>query len=114
MDFQIERDGTDLTMTYLDFGEWYPVPKKYKLGAAVTELLKLVKHKTRNKYELDVICEGIVSIDKECELVLIPPGLDDEDVDAPRGASPKTAKKSASSPDTASIMKMVRRGKRPD
>lgn len=44
--------------------------------------MKLVKHTTRNKYELDVSCEGIVSIDKERELVLIPPGLDDEDVDA--------------------------------
>ena len=51
----------------------------------VTELLKLVKHKTRNKYELDVSCEGIVSVDKEHELVLLPPELEDEDVDVTSG-----------------------------
>jgi hypothetical protein len=80
MDFQIERDGMDLKITYLDFGEWHPVPKKYELGADVTELLKLGKHKTRKTYELDVSCDGIVSIDKERELLLMP-GLNDPDVD---------------------------------
>ena len=73
MDFRIERDGDDLSITYLDFGAWYPVPAKYKLKDEVVELLKLVKSKRRRRYELSTCSAGIVSIDRDRELVLVPP-----------------------------------------
>lgn len=71
MNFRVERDGDDLSITYLDFGEWYPVPTKYKLAVEVAELLKLVKHKKRRRYELSTCAAGIVSIDRDRELVLV-------------------------------------------
>lgn len=73
MHFQIERDGDDVSITYLDFGEWYQVPAKYKLAEEVAASLKLVKHKKRRRYELSVCCAGILSIDGDRELVLVPP-----------------------------------------
>jgi hypothetical protein len=73
MDFRIERDGDDLSITYLDFGEWYPVPAKYKLAEEVAALLTLVKNKKRRRYELSTCSVGIVSIDRDRELVLVPP-----------------------------------------
>lgn len=73
MDFRVERDGDDLSITYLDFGEWYPVPARYKLAEEVAALLKLVKNKKRRRYELSTCSEGIVSIERDRELVLVPP-----------------------------------------
>ena len=71
MDFRIERDGEDLSITYLDFGEWYPVPAKYKLAEEVAALLELVKNKKRRRYELSICSAGIVSIARDRELVLV-------------------------------------------
>jgi hypothetical protein len=73
MTFRIERTGTELSITYLDYGKWYPVVKKYKLEEEVQALLKLVKHKKRSRYELSTCSAGIVSIDRDRELVLVPP-----------------------------------------
>lgn len=73
MYFRIERDGDDLSITYLDFGKWYPVPGKYKLAEEAAALLKLVKHKKRRQYELSTCAGGIVSIDRDRELALVPP-----------------------------------------
>jgi hypothetical protein len=73
MDFQIERTDAGLAITYLDYGKWYPVAKKYLLEQEVTALLQLVKHKNRGRYELSTCCAGIVSIDRDRELLLLPP-----------------------------------------
>ena len=73
MGFQIERGGDGVTITYLDFGKWYPVPAKYNLMDEVVALLKLVKNKKRRRYELSTCSAGIVSIDRDRELVLVPP-----------------------------------------
>jgi hypothetical protein len=73
MDFRIERDGDDLSITYLDFGEWYPVPARYKLAEEVEALLTLVKNKKRRRYELSTCRGGLVSIERDRELVLVPP-----------------------------------------
>jgi hypothetical protein len=78
MDFQIQRDGEDLSITYLDFGKWYPVASKYKLAEEVVALLKLVKNKNRHRYELSTCRAGIVSIDRDRELVLVPPETEPE------------------------------------
>jgi hypothetical protein len=74
--FRIQRDGDGLAITYLDYGEWYAVPAKYKLAKEVEMLLKLVKHKRRAQYDLSTSSSGIVSIDRDRELLLMPPGRD--------------------------------------
>lgn len=73
MNFKIERNGDGLSITYLDYGEWYPVPQKYKLEEEVAGLLRFVKHKDRRQYELSTSTAGIVSIGPNRELVLVPP-----------------------------------------
>lgn len=73
MDFRVERDGDQLSITYLDFGEWYPVPTKYNLAEEVVELLKLVKNKNRRRYGLSTCTTGIVAIERDRELVLVGP-----------------------------------------
>lgn len=70
--FRIKCDGEGLTVAYLNAGEWYPVPKKYELEREVAELLDLVRHKGRDEYELSTCSAGIVSVDSDRELVLIP------------------------------------------
>lgn len=76
MDFNIERDGDDLSITYLDFGEWYPVPAQYKLVEEAAALLEFVKNKGRRQYELSACVAGIVSVGPNKELVLVPPEVD--------------------------------------
>jgi hypothetical protein len=78
MDFRVERDGDELSISYLDFGEWYPLPAKYKLAEEVAAMLKLVKNKKRRRYELSTCTAGIVSIDRDRELVLVPPEGDSD------------------------------------
>jgi hypothetical protein len=73
MNFRIERNGENLSITYLDFGEWHPVPIKYNLANEVAELLKLVKNKKRRSYELSIGSAGTISIDRDRELLLVPP-----------------------------------------
>lgn len=73
VDFKLERSDAGFVITYLDFGAWYPLPEKYKLAGEVVRLLELVKHKDHNRYELSVCSAGIVSIDRDRELVLVPP-----------------------------------------
>ena len=73
MEFQVERVGDVLSLSYLDFGKWYPVPPKYKLAAEARALLALVKNKTRRRYELSTCSAGVVSVDNDRELVLAPP-----------------------------------------
>ena len=72
MHFRIERKGVNLSVTYLDYGKWYPVPEKYQIENEVKSLLQHVKHKKRRQYELEVSSSGIVSIDRDRELVLVP------------------------------------------
>jgi len=73
MNFRIEQSNVGLSLTYLDFGEWLPVPEKYQLTDVVRGLLEWVKHKDLPRYELSVDISGIVSIDRDRELVLTPP-----------------------------------------
>ncbi|HJT35142.1 MAG TPA: hypothetical protein VJ783_24160 [Pirellulales bacterium] len=73
MDFRIERDDEELSITYLDFGEWYRVPTKYKIGGVIEALLSLAKNKKLRQYEVSICSAGIVSIDRDRELVLVPP-----------------------------------------
>lgn len=74
INFRVERGRKEVSVTYLDFGKWYPVPKKYRLRDEVPALLGLVLHKARSQYDLTVCSPGIVSIDRDRELLLVPPG----------------------------------------
>jgi hypothetical protein len=77
MDYRIERTDTGLLISYLDYGEWLPVPAEYAteygLDREAMRLLELVKHKRRRRYDLSVCRPGIVSVDRDRELVLEPP-----------------------------------------
>ena len=77
MDFRIERTETGFSITYLDFGKWYPLQKQYKLAAELPELLSLVKHKERDHYELSASIDGLVTVDQGRELSLLPPDYDE-------------------------------------
>jgi hypothetical protein len=78
MDFRIERNRDGLRITYIDYGKWYPVPQKYGMLDEVIALLSLVLNKQRDSYELSVLCVGIVSIDRDRELLLVPPDYEDQ------------------------------------
>jgi hypothetical protein len=73
MNFRIERIGDDVSITYLDFGKWYPVPPEYKLAKEAAALLKFVKNKERQQYDLRTSIAGIVSVGPNRELELVPP-----------------------------------------
>jgi hypothetical protein len=73
MSFRIERVGDDLSITYLDYGEWHSLPTGYELAEEIAALFKLVKNKERLRYELTACSAGIVSIDRDRELILVPP-----------------------------------------
>jgi hypothetical protein len=76
MRYRIEREQEELRITYLDYGEWYEVPAKYHLGEEVQSLLRLAKSKRLTRYELEVCSPGIVSVDNDRQLVLVPPGFE--------------------------------------
>lgn len=76
MDFKVERDGDELSITYLDYGKWYPVPAKYKLVEAAAALLEFLKNKGRRQYELSACITGSVSVGPHKQLVLIPPEVE--------------------------------------
>lgn len=73
MDFRIERAGANLAIQYRDYGEWYSVPEESGLSHEVSALLQLVQDKTRHHYDLEVNCAGIVSIDRDRQLLLVAP-----------------------------------------
>jgi hypothetical protein len=73
-DFRIKRVGGKTFITYLDYGAWHPVPTKYELAEPVEALLELVKDKDREQFELSTNYSGIVSIDRDRQLVIVPPG----------------------------------------
>jgi hypothetical protein len=76
MTFKIQRNGDDLSLTYLDYGAWFPVPLEYNLVKEVEALLKFVRHTDRQQYELSACTAGIVSVGPNKELVLVPPEKD--------------------------------------
>jgi hypothetical protein len=71
LDFRIEC-GSGIEIEYLDYGQWYRVPEEYGMAALVGELRLLVKRGKKKAFEMNVCKDGIVSIDKDRELVLQP------------------------------------------
>jgi hypothetical protein len=74
INFEIKRKRSGLQVQYLDYGKWYDVPTRYELRSIVEELLALVKNPKLRKYQLVVSKDGIVSVDKDRQLILVPPG----------------------------------------
>jgi hypothetical protein len=74
--YRIQRNGPEIAVTYLDYGKWYPLPSKYRFLDEVPALLQLVRDKTRSQYELEVMEPGIVSVDRDRELSLVPPDFE--------------------------------------
>lgn len=72
MDFRIAQVGDDWQATYLDYGEWLPVPPSYGLIALIPKLLPLMKTRLP-QYELSIFKDGEVFGDKGNELNLEPP-----------------------------------------
>lgn len=58
---------------YLDYGNWIPVPSKYRVLEEALKLLPFTKSKNLEMFELVVVCNGIVSVNRDRELVLISP-----------------------------------------
>lgn len=71
MQFQIERTREGIAVTYLDYGKYYPVPKEYDFVLLVEKLLAHTKNQNKAQYDLLVTDSGIVSIDRDRELVLM-------------------------------------------
>jgi hypothetical protein len=71
--YRVERKESGLAISYLDYGKWYPVPEEYKLTDKVSSLLELVQDKNRDQYEFVVHCKGLVSVDRDRQLLLLPP-----------------------------------------
>ncbi len=75
LDFRIERDGDKLLVSHWDSGKWNPVPEKYKFSEEIAELLKLVKNQ-KQQYKVVVFKPGLISVDRDRELSLVPPDFD--------------------------------------
>jgi len=73
MDYRIQRKRNALLIEYLDYGKWYAVPIKYDLVPLVASLLSMAKNQKQRKYEMTVTKDGIVSVDDDKQLVLVPP-----------------------------------------
>ena len=73
MNLRIQRKRDGLKIEYLDYGKWYDVPKKYKFERHASDLLSLVKNSKPRKYDLAVTYYGLVSVDRDKQLLLMPP-----------------------------------------
>lgn len=71
--FRVERTGVGPALTYQDYGKWLPVPDEYGLREPVAEMLELVLDKGRDRYEFAVNSAGLVSVDRDRQLLLLPP-----------------------------------------
>ena len=71
--FVVKSAKGRLDLTYLDYGEWYPVPASYGIGPIMADLVRLTKHPRQRRYEVTVISNGSVSVNRDRELVLEPP-----------------------------------------
>jgi hypothetical protein len=61
-----------LQITYLDYGAWKPLPAAYGAAPLIRDLLAHAKHPRRAACEITIIKTGLVSVDRDRELVLEP------------------------------------------
>jgi hypothetical protein len=72
MSFEIQRTRSDFAVRYLDYGKWYDVPVHYGIESLVREMYALIKNPTIRKCALDVTKDGLVSVDRDRQLLLTP------------------------------------------
>ena len=65
-----------LAIQYLRYGKWYDVPEKYKFAVYIAELLLMVKNPKLWKFDLVVTISGIVSVNNDTQIVLLPSSAD--------------------------------------
>lgn len=70
--FRITRTGKGTQVAIGDGKKFSPLAAKYKFEPIVDELLQLVINKNRPAYEMTVTGKGLVSIDRDHELLLRP------------------------------------------
>jgi len=71
MTFRLMKVADRWTITYLDYGDWYPMPAQYGLEAVLPDLLPAMK--TRKKsYELAIWQDGKVFADRGNQIYLEP------------------------------------------
>jgi hypothetical protein len=72
-DFKLIFQKSGWRIDYLDYGVWYPLPTKYKPADLAPRIVALTKHPKRKRYEMVVTHSGLVSLDRDKELVLEDP-----------------------------------------
>lgn len=71
-EFRITRKGKTTKVAYAVGKRFSPLASKYNFEPIVDELLQLVINKNRPEYEMTVTGKGLVSIDRDHELLLLP------------------------------------------
>jgi len=73
MSFQVKRVRNGVQIRYLDYGKWFDVPAKYNLELMMEDLFTWMKEPKASRCQLTVTKDGIVSVDNDRQLVLVPP-----------------------------------------
>lgn len=71
LDFCVAKSGGRWQATYLNYGKWYDMPAKYELIVLWPALLPLMKSR-KARYEINIMKNGGVYVDKGNELTLEP------------------------------------------
>jgi hypothetical protein len=72
MTYRVEHKSTPWKVTYLDYGKWIPLPKRYDLVALLPELARLMKNPRQRRFELSVWKDGHVFVDRGNQLTIDP------------------------------------------
>jgi hypothetical protein len=59
-------------LDYVDYGVWSAVPAAYNPAALAARVVALTKHPDRDHYEMSVHRDGMVTVDRDKELLLTP------------------------------------------
>lgn len=70
-DFRVDVKFGKTHIEYVDYGEWYSVPKQYKLVNEVEKLKPFFKSKNLKEFEFVVTKAGTVSVNHDRELLLV-------------------------------------------
>ncbi len=70
LEFKIKRYRSGVELSFLDYGQWYPLPSMYEMESLAVDLLKFVQNPDKVEFDLSICSAGIVSVDRDRELVL--------------------------------------------
>ncbi|HPH64886.1 MAG TPA: hypothetical protein PLF40_04045 [Kofleriaceae bacterium] len=72
MSYAFKRTATEVAVTYLDYGKYYPVPSTYTLAPLVGAMLALCKNRKLQRGEFEITKDGLVSVERDRQLLLEP------------------------------------------